>query len=86
MTESLAKLVMAHQDSGRNLVEAVREIGKQEGIQIGRKEVAEWVEENHGNCPGTMEYLAINTHKWHAFLKDLFKDNPELLKEWGLLE
>jgi len=46
-----------------------------EAYKGGREEVVEWVENNHRNCPGTLEYLAVSVHNWQS-----------QLKEWGLSE
>jgi len=31
------------------------------------EQVFDWVEDNHGYCPGTMEYMAINQNGWQKF-------------------
>jgi hypothetical protein len=50
-------------DDYRQEFQVIVEISYKAGI----REVVEWVDDNHGNCPGTMEYLAVNGHKWQAF-------------------
>lgn len=47
----------------------------------GLREVVEWVNKH---LPKTLANYVGFWHLWQAFLKDKFKDNPELLKEWGI--
>ena len=38
-------------------------------FRAGQKEVVEWVEDNHGYCTKTLEYMAVNKLEWQAQLK-----------------
>lgn len=60
------------------LINNVAEIFFEAGKQEGRRDVVEFVEQ-HG-------FYNLWTHKevWQAQFKIWFKDNPELLKEWGI--
>lgn len=60
----------------------------EEGHKAGIREVVEWV---NSNIPDSLEVWAnlktnilIKGDKWQAKLKEWFKDNPELLKKWGI--
>jgi len=53
--------------------EITGKIMKLEGMKI----VAEWVE-------GEDAIDRMVRERWHDFLKENFKDNPELLKDWGI--
>jgi len=59
------------------------EDGKIIGRQAGRREAKEWIYEEN-KCDGDVIY--IDWDKLEDKLRDWFKDNPELLKEWGIAE
>lgn len=70
-------------------VEYERELQSEISFKAGRQEVVEWIDKNclecQSNTPSnTDEYLGFHKQSWQAQLKLWFKNNPELLKDWGL--
>lgn len=67
-------------------IEAAKVQGFEAGLEQGEslaKKVVEWIELNH-HYPQTKGGYYFATSIWQAQLKIWFKDNPELLKKWGL--
>ena len=52
--------------------------GKAEG-ELKAEKVVEWIKLHSIIAPVDREWNA-----WQAFLKEIFKDHPELLKKWGV--
>lgn len=68
-----------------HIAEAQAKITWEKAFKAGKREVVEFIGEKpfehsiHGHCTG--DCFAC---RWQAQLKIWFKDNPELLKEWGI--
>ena len=69
--------------------ETIYQAGKKAGI----REVVEWISDNSTiyrdteldyECTSFADQLLIDEDDWQAQLKTWFKDQPELLKLWGI--
>ncbi len=61
-----------------------RERGFYDGKKAGIKEVVEHIQECEKQNPAFYSHILVEKCYWQAYLKILFKDNPELLEKWGV--
>lgn len=65
-----------------NCADCMLDANEEEIKRKGIRKAVEWL-----NANTTFRYgIAISNDKWKAQLKEWFKDNPELLKQWGIEE
>ena len=55
-----------------------------DSYKAGINEVVKWIEEHKYKTRYLEGDIMVSVEDWQTQLKDWFKDNPELLKEWGL--
>ena len=69
---------------GRNDGLTILEANVEEARLNGIREVVEWIESVPPREIDGADQYTVTLEQWQAKLKDWLKDNPELLKEWGI--